>query len=192
VASGRITVDQYEQMVRAGELEDPDRVELINGSLVDKMAKSPEHGYSTRKAVDKLMTLRGMRSEWTWRVEQPVRIPDYDEPEPDVAIVRGSIEDYEHRLPVPTDVGLLIEVSLTTLALDRGEKLSAYATRRIPVYWIVNLAEDQIEVYTDPRPGRYQSRQDFKRGQKVPVVLDGRGRGKVAVNDILPSPQAAP
>jgi hypothetical protein len=76
--------------------------------------------------------------------------------------------------------------------MDRGEKLSAYATGGIPVDWIINLADEQIEVSTDPRPALYPSRQDFQRGQKVPVLSDGQGRGKIAVNDILPSPQAAP
>jgi len=184
----RITVDEYERIIRAGALNDPDRVELIDGYLVDKMGKSAEHGYATKKIIKALEAL--LPAGWTWRSEQPVRIPDYDEPEPDVTIVRGTDEDYEHRIPDPDDVGLLIEVSLTTLDRDRNEKLLAYARGGIPVYWTVNLVDRQIEVYTGPGPGSYGSRVDFKPGQAVPVVIDGQPLGQVAVDAILPSPPA--
>jgi Uma2 family endonuclease len=184
----RITVDEYERIIRAGALNDPDRVELIDGYLVDKMGKSAEHGYATKKIIKALEAL--LPAGWTWRSEQPVRIPDYDEPEPDVTIVRGTDEDYEHRIPDPDDVGLLIEVSLTTLDRDRNEKLPAYARGGIPVYWTVNLVDRQIEVYTGPGPGSYGSRVDFKPGQAVPVVIDGQPLGQVAVDAILPSPPA--
>ena len=79
-----------------------------------------------------------------------MRIPEYDEPEPDIAIIRGTNDDYKHRTPEPADVALLVEVSETTLRSDRGEKWTAYAKGGIPVYWIVNLVDRQVEVYTEP------------------------------------------
>jgi Uma2 family endonuclease len=182
----RITVDEYERIILSGALKDPDRIELVDGYMVHKMAKSAQHGYSTRKALDALAPIIG--PGWTWRSEQPVRIPDYDEPEPDAAIVRGSTEDYAYRIPGPEDVGLLIEVSLTTLADDRGEKRAAYARVRVPVYWIINLANRQIEVYSHPGPGGYAAPVIYKPGQYVPVVLGGRDVGMIAVNDVLPPP----
>jgi len=181
----RITVDEYERIIQAAALNDPDRVELIDGYLVDKMGKSAEHGYATKKTLMALEAL--LLDGWTWRSEQPVRIPNHDEPEPDVTIVRGTDEDYEHRLPGPNDVGLLIEVSLATLDRDRNEKLSAYARGGIRVYWIINLVDRQIEVYTEPGPRAYGSRVDFQRGQTLPVVIDGQLLGHVAVDAILPS-----
>jgi Uma2 family endonuclease len=184
----RITVDEYERIIRAGALNNPDRVELIDGYLVDKMAKSAEHGYATKKLVKALEPL--LPAGWTWRSEQPVRIPDYDEPEPDVALVRGTDEDYEHRIPGPDDVGLLIEVCLTTLDRDRHEKLPAYARAGIPVVWIINLVDRHIEVYTEPGPGSYGSRVDVKPGQPVPVMIDALPLGQVAVDAILPSRSA--
>jgi Uma2 family endonuclease len=180
----RLTVDEYERIGEAGAMNDPERVELIDGYMVTKMPKSPEHCYSTEKILGGLKGLLG--AGWILRKEGPVRIPDFDEPEPDISVVRGSIEDYRHRHPGPSDVGLLAEVSLTTLDLDRGQKLSAYATAGILVYWIVNLVDNQIEVYTRPGPGAYQSRADYKPGQAVPVVIDGRHVGDIAVDDILP------
>jgi Uma2 family endonuclease len=186
----RFTVDEHERIILAGALKHPERVELLNGYMVDKMAKSPQHGYSTRKALDSLVSLIGLGL--TWRSEQPVRIPDYDEPEPDVAIVRGTTEDYAYRVPGPGDVELLIEVSLTSLEQDRGEKQLAYARGRIPVYWIINLVHRQVEVFTDPGPDGYGSSTVFPEGQSVPVVIGGLTLGQIAVNDILPPPPPVP
>jgi Uma2 family endonuclease len=180
----RITVDEYERITDAGVLDDPERVELIDGYMVMKMAKKPGHRFSTVKVRDVLAGR--LPAGWFAWTEQPVRIPAYDEPEPDVAVIRGSLDDYRDRNPEPAEVGLIVEVSLTTLDLDRGQKLSAYATDGIPVYWIVNLVDRQIEVYTAPSPGAYQTRADYKPGQSVPVVIDGLHLGDIAVDDILP------
>ena len=87
---------------------------------------------------------------------------------------------------MPADVAFLVEVSESTLDRDQGEKLSAYATGNIPVYWIVNLVDSQVEVYTGPCPEGYRSRQVFNPGQTVPVVIDGIEVGRIAVADILP------
>ncbi|HZW32463.1 MAG TPA: Uma2 family endonuclease, partial [Isosphaeraceae bacterium] len=124
---------------------------------------------------------------WSARMEQPVRIPAYDEPEPDISVVRGASADYRSRVPDPADVALLVEVSDTTLVQDRGLKLAAYAKDGIPVYWIVNLVDRQVEVYTRPlKAGRYRSRKDYKPGQQVPVVIAGQPLRPIAVDDILP------
>jgi Uma2 family endonuclease len=181
----RTTVDEYERIIRTGALNEPDRVELIDGYMVDKMGKSPEHGYVTKKLIRALEPR--LPAGWTWRSEQPVRIPEYDEPEPDITVVRGSDEDYEHRIPASDDVSLLIEISLTTLDQDRGKKLWSYADGRIPIYWIVNLVERQVEVYSGPEPKAYQSLVIYKPGQFVPLVIDGQHLGQIAVDDILPS-----
>src|SRR5262249_30174323 len=128
---------------------------------------------------------------WTWQIESPVRIPDFDEPAPDLAILRGSDEDFEARTPEAVNVGLGIEVSESTLDRDRGEKLLAYAKGGIPVYWIVNLVDRQIEVYTNPGPAGYASRVDFRPGQEVPVVIGGIEVGRIHVDAILPRQQAS-
>jgi Uma2 family endonuclease len=181
----RITVDEYERMGTAGVLEDPSRVELVDGYLVDKMPKNPGHSYATKETLKALD--RRLPAGWTSRKEEPVRIPDFDEPEPDVAIVRGSDADYRQRMPMPDDVGLLIEVSETTLGQDRGKKRTAYARAGILVYWIVNLVDRQVEVYTRPvKAGRYRSRKTYKSGQQVPVVIAGQQLAPIAVDDILP------
>ena len=123
---------------------------------------------------------------WTWWRGNPIRIPDFDEPEPDVAVLRGSAGDYRGRIPDASDVALLIEVAETSLVRDRGEKLAAYARGGIPVYWIVNLIDRQVEVYTGPGSNGYSSRIDFTVGQQVPVVIEGVEVGHLAVSDIFP------
>ncbi|HKI17791.1 MAG TPA: Uma2 family endonuclease [Isosphaeraceae bacterium] len=178
----RFTVDEYERM--AGALEDP-RVELLDGYLVKKMSKKPPHIWSVRSVLDALDEM--LPTGWSWRKEDPVRIPDFDEPEPDVAVVRGSKNDYERRIPEPGDVALVVEFAESTLDRDQGHKLLAYAKGGIPVYWIVNLVDRQVEVYSDPTPEGYQSRKDFKSGQELPVIIEGVEVGRIIVADILPS-----
>jgi len=178
-----MNVHEYERIGAAGALDD-ERVELIDGYMVKKMPKNPPHSWTTQKIFNLLTGF--LPPGWLPRQEQPIRIPDFDEPEPDIAIVRGSIDDYKQRHPEPPDVALVIEVSESTLDRDQLEKLPAYARGSIPVYWIVNLVERWVEVYTGPTPGGYTTRQDYPRGQSVPVVIDGGEIGRIAVDDILP------
>ena len=92
--------------------------------------RTPEHGYSTKETLKALDSR--LPAGWTSRKEEPVRIPEYDEPEPDVAIVRGTDADYRHRIPTAADVALLVEVSETTLSQDRGKKLDGLCQGRDP------------------------------------------------------------
>ena len=89
-------------------------------------------------------------------------------------------------------MALLVEISESTLATDRGEKLRTYAKAAIPIYWIVNLVDRQVEVYTGPGVDDYATRQDFLPGQQVPLVIDGQQLGQIAVDDILPLPLTNP
>jgi Uma2 family endonuclease len=180
----RISVDEYERMVAAGVLDDP-RVELLHGLLVRKMGKNPPHMIATRWLGRLLEQI--VPPGWHVAKEDPVRIPAFNEPEPDLAIVAGLPEDYRSRHPGAGDIALLVEVAETTLDRDRGDKLSAYAGGGIAVYWIVNLVDRRVEVYSRPSPdGRYQSRQDFAPGQDIAVAVAGVERGRVPVSEILP------
>jgi Uma2 family endonuclease len=185
----RMTVDEYERLAEAGVLNDP-RVELIHGYLVRKMTKKPRHVVATEQLRRKLEAL--LRPGWHVRQEQPVRIPDFDEPEPDLVIAKGNLIDYRNRHPEPVDIALLVEVSEISLRRDKGEKLSAYSRGGVSVYWIVNLVDSCIEVYTDPESGPhggvggYRERADYRPGESVAVVIEGHEVGRIAVADLLP------
>jgi Uma2 family endonuclease len=177
----RLTVDEFE---RLGDVLKNQRVELVDGMLVAKMTKKPPHVVAcdlTRSAIDNILP-RG----WHTRGGDPVRIPRYNEPEPDVALVRGKLRDYSDHHPGPRDVALVVEVADTSLAKDRLRARIYGGKARIPVYWIINLIDRHVEVYTGPRSNGYSSRIDYPRGAKIPVVIDGVVVGQIAVADILP------
>ncbi len=178
-----MSVDEYERLADAGFLKDR-RVELINGWLVRKMTTKPPHVVAvdaTREAIAAVLP-----RDWWLRDEKPVRIPEFDEPEPDVSVVRGSRQDYRSRHPGPGDIEFLVEVSDTSLLWDRREKLAAYARAGVPTYWIVNLVDRQLEVFTAPDSTGYQSRQILGPTDRAPVVIDGVEVGSINVADMLP------
>jgi Uma2 family endonuclease len=178
----RFTVDKYERM--APVLDDR-RVELVDGYVIRKIGKRPPHIWSVGRIFKALEFLRTDR--WTCRKEDPIRIPDFDEPEPDIAVIRGPDVDYQDRIPQAADVALVVEVAESTLERDQGLKLAAYAKGGIPTYWIVNLVERKIQVYTSATAVGYDTRIDFVAGHEVPVVLDGVEVGKIAVDGVLPN-----
>jgi Uma2 family endonuclease len=179
----RLTVERYEAMVDSGILTKHDRFVLINGYLVTKVTKNPPHVLATenvRISLDGLIS-----SEWWIRSEAPVRIPNYNEPEPDVSVARGPRNGYAKRHAGPADLAMVVEVAESSVSEDR--KLArVYGPAGIPVYWIVNLKANQVEVYTAPRRTGYAKRRVFRVGQSVPVVIDGIEVGRIAVDEILP------
>ena len=113
-------------------------------------------------------------------------MPRFDETEPDLSVIQGRRNDFLGRHPGPKEIALLIEVADSSLHRDRGVKWSAYARSRVPVYWIINLIDRQVEVYLKPSRGRYRSTEIYQPGQDVPVVITGAEFGRIAVNDVLP------
>jgi Uma2 family endonuclease len=166
-----------------------DNFVLINGYLVSKVTKKPPHFIAGELLRDELIGLVP-HTHWRVLVEAPVRIPDYNEPEPDVSLARGKATDYAHRHPGPADLALVVEVASSSLSEDR-RMANIYGPVGIPVYWIVNLKARQVEVYSlSKRRGAkgYGKPRIFKTGQSVPVVVEGKEVGRIAVVDILPPP----
>jgi Uma2 family endonuclease len=179
----RMTVDEYEGLAESGLLKDR-RVELINGWLVKKMTTKPPHVVAvdaTRESIAAILA-RG----WWLREEKPVRIPEFDEPEPDISVVRGKRQDFRSRHPGPGAVEFLVEVSDTSRSWDRREKLSAYARANVPTYWILNLVDRQLEVFTAPGSDGYKNQRVLGLSDRAPIVLDSIEVGMVAVADMLP------
>ncbi len=126
------------------------------------------------------------------RAAGPIRILNrHSEPEPDRCVVRGTIRDDEGRHPGPGDIAIPIVVADSSLANDSALVERALRSRGILVYWIINLVHRQVEVHTDQSPAGYRSRQVFVAEQSVPVGVEGRTIGQVAVADLLPERAAA-
>lgn len=182
----RFTVDEYHRMIQEGILTEDDRVELLEGWIVPKMARNPPHDVSVALVNDALR--RHIPGDWHVRPQCAATTVD-SEPEPDAAVVRGRIRDYLPSHPGGGDAGLFVEVSDSSLPRDRRKK-RIYARARVPVYWIVNLIDDQVEVYSDPAgegdEADYRSEQVFRRGEAIPLVLDGQEVSQVPVDEILP------
>lgn len=185
----RLTVAQYEAMVAAGVFGKRDRLHLIDGILVPKMTKKPPHVIACEKTRGALQGVVG--AGWRVMSEAPVRLSDYSEPEPDLALARGTADDYADRHPGPDDVPLIVEVSDSSLREDR-QLTRAHGAAGVPNYWIVNLVDRRIEVYSQPRPDGYGLCTIYGPGDSIPVVLDGVEVGRIPVDDMLPRQPEAP
>ena len=158
----RWTVQDYIEMAE----ENPAfrHSELIRGLIVEKMSKSSLHIALTKKSYDFL--LRRVREGLPVVQEGSLRLAD-SMPEPDVAGVRGTMEDIEHRHA--TTAELLIEVAVSSVALDR-ENASLYAEAGVAEYWIILAEAEAIEAYRRPVEGVYQERRTYRRGETIPCV----------------------
>jgi Uma2 family endonuclease len=183
----RLSVAQYHQMTQSGILTDDDPVELLEGWLVPKMPKNPPHRLTTQLVREALAPL--VPTGWFVDAQEPITTAD-SEPEPDVVIVRGERRHYHDRHPGPDDLALVVDVSDTTLARDRTLKLRLYAAAGIGCYWIVNLVERQVEVYTAPSgpaaAPHYAQRRDYQPGASIPLALNEAAVGELAVEALLP------
>jgi Uma2 family endonuclease len=183
----RLSIDQYHQMTQTGILTDDDPIELLEGWLVTKMPKNPPHRLSTQLTREALARL--LPSQWHVNDQEPITTED-SEPEPDVSIIRGERRQYLERHPASHEVSLVVEVADTTLPRDRTTKKRLYARAAIPVYWIINLTEQQIEVYTAPSGSTdepdYQQRHDYTANDSIPLIIDDQEIGHLRVRDLLP------
>lgn len=182
-----LSVSQYHEMARAGILMSGDPIELLEGWLVRKMTKNPAHVISTSETRDALDRLAP--DGWFVSAQEPITTAD-SEPEPDVAVIRGRLRDYTDRHPEPADIGLVVEVADSSLARDRTWKKRVYAAAGISNYWIVNLIDECVEVFTDPTGAgestSYDSCTVYQRNSAVPVAIAGISVGHIDVNDVLP------
>ena len=130
------------------------QVELLRGEVYQMSPIGPKHVHKVAQLDARLQeTLRGKA---VVLVQSPLRLSEDSEPEPDLMVLRPPLDRYREKLPTPEDVLLLVEVADTSLEFDREAKLPLYAEAGIPEVWLVNLKENLLEVYRDPRGGRYR------------------------------------
>ena len=160
---------------------------FLNGKVVNKMARNPPHDTTLSLTQCELESV--FTADWYIRVQMAVVLGKYGQPEPDIAVMLAPIKRYFKHHPVLKDIGMLVEVADSTLLQDRRDKAPIYAGGRIPWYWIVNVADRTVEVYSNPKGGvlpEYRKRHDYKLGERVPVVLNGKTVGHVEVSKLFP------
>ena len=165
VAKHWFTVAEYNRMGETGILTEDDRVELIEGEIIEMSPIGRRHAACVGRLTNLFSRLLAERAI-VW-IQNPIVLNEYTEPQPDVALLRRREDFYERSLPTPDDVLLVIEVADTTLEYDRQIKLPLYARAGIREVWIISLLDEQVEVHAQPADGAYQDVRRFGRGEAI-------------------------
>ena len=175
----RWSVEEYHQMAMAGLLDETDRVELIEGELIDMAPIGSKHAFRVDSISRALQRVAGKL--FLVRVQNPVLLGERSEPQPDIAVVKDK--NYAESHPGAEDVLLIVEVSDTTLAYDRDVKLSLYARHGIPEVWLLDVNAGEMTVYREPAEGQYRLIRKPMAAEAVsPVLAAGVA---VSVADVL-------
>jgi Uma2 family endonuclease len=185
-----LTVDLFARMVEMGLIPGDRRVFLLGGRLYEKMAKTRAHGF-VGAGITMAMAPR-LPAGWGLWPESTIALDPSNAPLPDFAVVRGASPlDFAapERYPGPQDVGLLIEVSVTSLREDLTTTLRLYARAMIPVYWVVDVPGRRILVHTEPRvaegQGEYARVETYRSGESIPLVLDEGEVARIPFDELL-------
>ncbi|GAB5536701.1 MAG: Uma2 family endonuclease [Rubricoccaceae bacterium] len=178
----RWTRERYDLAVEAGVFTTDDKIELLDGEVVAKMPQNTPHRTATLLVA---ATLREVFGGGTFvQEEKPIALSETSVPEPDVAVVRGSIRDHVAEHPGPVALPLLVEVADTSLIRDRFHKASLYAEAEIAEYWIVNLKDRVLEVHRDPAGDAYRTKTTL--GPDDTVSPLARPQASISVAGLLP------
>jgi Uma2 family endonuclease len=183
----RFSRAEYDRLIKLGVFDDDEHIELIGGELMVAEPKGAPHYAATRKTARALEAAFG--PGWEVRPEGPIGLDDDSEPEPDIAVVRGTLEDYSHEHP--SRAVLMVEVADSSLASDRHRKGSLYARSGLGDYWVLNLIDRVLEVYREPIADaaapfgwRYARVEVFDASARItPLALPG---DSIAVASLLP------
>ena len=181
------TREEYYKMADMGMFKPGERVELIGGRIVAMSPQNSPHATALTLTSDEIRKI--FSGSFVVRMQLPLDVSPASQPEPDIAVVRGTARDYAKAHPITAE--LVVEVAESTLAFDRGEKASLYASAGVPEYWVVNLVDRCLEVHRDPIPMNgqpyghgYRSRtQYFANDAVAPLAMSQK---TVTVADLLP------
>ena len=178
----RWTRREYHRAAELGLFRPDERLELLDGEIIQKMAPGGPHAAVVSR-TDRILA-GAFGPGYHTRIQQPLILTNWSEPEPDVVVVPGTEFDYLPDHPKAADARLVAEVSDTTLRLDRGRKQAAYARPGVREYWIINLLHRQVEVYRDPSGSRYRNVTVYsEQGAITPLTAPDVS---VRVSDLLP------
>ena len=169
VHTHRWTVADYHKMAEVGLLAEDTPVELINGEIVEMVPIGSRHSSKVKQLID-LLSLP-LHDKAILSVQDPIRLGEHSEPEPDIAILRRKQDYYASAHPTSQDVLLLLEVSDTTTRYDREVKIPLYACHGIPEVWLLDLQQQCLEIYLSPEQGKYQQMHRLLSGQASPAAF---------------------
>ncbi len=162
----RFTVDEYYTMARSGILREDDRVELIEGEITQMIPIGSRHMVCVNRTLDCFIAIQ-LEKRTIVSIQNPLRLDEFNEPEPDVALLQPRADFYENQHPGPADVLLIVEVSDTSLAYDRDVKVPLYARFGIPEFWIADVENKTVTVYRTPSPRGYEEMKTYRAGQTL-------------------------
>jgi Uma2 family endonuclease len=162
------TVDEYYRMAEAGILKPEDRVELIDGEIIEMSPIGNRHLGCVNRA--NRLFASAFEKRVVVSVQNPLRLSNYTEPEPDVVLLKPRADDYASKKPAADDALLVLEVAETTLAYDRDVKVPRYAAAGVPEVWIENLRDDLLLVYRNPSGAAYTTSLALRRGDSIAPV----------------------
>lgn len=183
----RFSVARYQKMIEKGILTGEDRVELLEGYIVLRLPRTPQHDCVVSLVMRRLLAIP--LDCWLVRILSSIALHD-SQPEPDFTVARGDERAFLERHPGSVDVGMLIEVADSSLLRDQRDKTRIYARANIPIYWIINLVDSRVEVFSQPSGPTavpaYGTFQTYQPGDDIPLILDGVTVATVPVSDLLP------
>jgi Uma2 family endonuclease len=153
VSRDLLTVDEYYRLFEAGMFDEDDRIELIEGEIIQMSPIGSHHAGSINRLT--MLLSNRLSGRAVISIQNPLRLSDYSEPVPDVLVLKQRSDYYAMSHPKPYDVFLLIEVADSSIQYDRYVKVSLYARHSVPEVWIVDLTQGKIEVYRTPEKNNY-------------------------------------
>ncbi|MDB9537532.1 Uma2 family endonuclease [Dolichospermum planctonicum CS-1226] len=183
VKNFRFTISQYHQMSEAGILSENDKVELINGEIIEMSPIGRRHTACVNRLNSVFSELLGKKV--IVAVQNPILLNNLSEPEPDIALLKPRTDFYESGHPQPQDIFLLIEVADSSIEYDRDVKIPLYASSGITEVWLVDIYQQVIIVYRYPSENGYRDIQTLSRGEKLSI--SAFPENNLFVDDILGS-----
>ncbi|CEP68890.1 Nuclease, putative, TT1808 [Moorella glycerini] len=182
VARRRFTVEEFYQMARAGILGENDRVELIDGEIIEMVPIGTRHAACVRR-MDRIFSTK-IGNNALVDTQNPLRLDQNSEPQPDLMLLKPRDDYYASFHPRPEDVLLLVEVADTSVAYDREVKVNLYAKGGVNEVWLVNLQVQQVTAYRLPSPSGYREIKEYGRGDHISLLaFPGL---YIPVQDIIP------
>jgi Uma2 family endonuclease len=183
-----ITADEFFAMIEAQVFKPDRRVLLWDGRILEKMAKTVPHAFTSVRIGETLR--RRLPADWWLWPENPIQLDQFHAPLPDITVVRGPIEVYpdENRHPGANDVGLIVEVAVTSLPKDLKERAEKFARALVPVYWVADVQGHRMIEHRGPKivdgVGTYDSVKTYGQADAIDLILDGRPVGTIPIAEL--------